>query len=154
MTNCTRTPPDKSPSRVALMSEFHPESYERQLYLDGDDSKQVSLWWTVDQIKQIIHFALQVNVEGWMGLGFSPTGGMVNSDVITFWKTSNQTLHVEDRFAFQHALPPMDAYQDIMNVVFYEGIVPSSSSSSSKLSTGAIIGIAVGGIVLSYWHSS
>ena len=48
----------------------------------GDDYQ---LYWSVDKEKETISFAVRVRTTGWVGLGISPTGDMVNSDVVIGW---------------------------------------------------------------------
>jgi hypothetical protein len=129
------------------------------------------LFWSVDASRGIIDFALQVNnSDGWVGLGFSPTGGMANADMIIAYlsyacnnlpagtnlldghpcvNAGNFTGPVlGDRFATANALPPLDAKQDYFNVVFYTdlpvpaGYAPSTATGGSD-STGG--GSASGG---------
>ncbi len=59
-------------------------------------------------------------VVGWVGLGFSPTGGMVNSDVsISYIGEDGVMLGHTDRYADAHAPPTVDTLQDYYDIVFY-----------------------------------
>ena len=45
-----------------------------------------------------IAFAVNVSTTGWVGLGISPNGGMVNSDVVIGWVSNGRTyFHVSFR---------------------------------------------------------
>ena len=63
----------------------------------GDDYQ---LYWSVDKEKETISFAVRVRTTGWVGLGISPTGDMVNSDVVIGWVTDSgeAMLHASLRF--------------------------------------------------------
>ncbi len=58
--------------------------YSRGQYLDAS-SKKYLLCWKVDWSDRSITFSAKVATTGWIGLGFSPTGFMPNSDVVIGW---------------------------------------------------------------------
>ena len=137
----------------------------------GDGSYMAfQLFWSIDQSRGVIDFALQVNnSDGWIGLGFSPTGGMANSDMLIAYlsyacanlpagtnlveghpcvNAGNFTGPVlGDRFATAEALPPLDAKQDYFNVVFYSdlpvpaGYAPSGVHSAACPTTSSAVGV-------------
>ncbi|XP_028998061.1 DBH-like monooxygenase protein 2 homolog [Betta splendens] len=50
------------------------------VHLDPDSL--VSLKWGFDNVQGIMTFQLAVNTTGWVGIGFSPNGGMKGSDLV------------------------------------------------------------------------
>ena len=65
-----------------------PSGYTHSQYLDGTTHKYL-LCWKVDWSDETITFATVVATTGWVGLGFSPTGQMPNSDVVIGWVTAS-----------------------------------------------------------------
>ena len=65
-------------------------AWEREAILDPEG--KVHLAWTPDLTAKVIEFEYTVQTLGWIGLGFSPTGGMLNSDVITAWIKDGQVF--------------------------------------------------------------
>ena len=167
---------------ILPLAQFNGSRYQRSIWLDdmdmggmdpmGDGSYMAfQLFWSIDQSRGVIDFALQVNnSDGWIGLGFSPTGGMANSDMIIAYlsyacanlpagtnlveghpciNAGNFTGPVlSDRFASTgNALPPLDAKQDYFNVVFYSdlpvpaGYAPSGLHSAAYPSTSSAVGL-------------
>lgn len=66
--------------------------------------------WTPFQDKIIIE--VQVATLGYVGLGFSPTGGMKGADVVIGWVDAQGQLHFQDRYAFALLTPSIDESQD------------------------------------------
>ena len=66
-----------------------------------------------------ICMAVEVNTLGWVGLGFSPNGGMIGSDIMMAWVIDGQT-NITDTFAEQESLPVPDAQQDLELIAGYE----------------------------------
>ena len=120
---------------ICVHCEHHrcTSGYDRWQYLDGQ-SQNYLLCWKVDWSDKTIIFMTKVATTGWVGLGFSPTGFMPNSDVVIGWVkngdgylsvriafefASNYSrmvcpgLQLQDRFAVSHTLPSID---DIQNV--------------------------------------
>ena len=62
---------------------------DRSQYLDGSVQKYL-LCWKVDWTNNSITFSARVATTGWIGLGFSPTGFMTNSDVVIGWVKSGK----------------------------------------------------------------
>ena len=58
-----------------------PGGYSREQYLDASMKKYL-LCWEMDWSDRSITFSAKVATTGWIGLGFSPTGFMPNSDVV------------------------------------------------------------------------
>ena len=52
--------------------------------------------WNVDLVEQKIEFALNVSTKGWIGFGISPTGKMLESDIVIGWvnKDGSAQFHV------------------------------------------------------------
>ncbi|XP_069169748.1 DBH-like monooxygenase protein 1 [Procambarus clarkii] len=76
------------------------------------------LFWTAQQDKIVIE--VQVATHGYVGLGFSPTGGMKGSDVVIAWVDDHGQLHFQDRYAFALLTPSVDDSQDYRVVGGYE----------------------------------
>ena len=51
------------------------------------------LQWTFDAAQKTITFNVVVQTTGWVGFGLSPDGGMVNSDVVIGWISSDGTAY-------------------------------------------------------------
>ncbi len=115
------------------------QEYRFSAILDRDGLYE--LHWNYDLSAQTISFAVRVQTTGWVGFGISPDGGMVGSDVVIGWVESEGTVQfhvsnyhqcergsvsmlyncyclfslfllIQDRYAEQEALPPIDASQD------------------------------------------
>ncbi|XP_062515715.1 DBH-like monooxygenase protein 1 homolog [Corticium candelabrum] len=80
---------------LATLSVVHcdhhlcPSGYSRGQYLDASTQKYL-LCWKVDWSDRSITFSAKVATTGWIGLGFSPTGFMPNSDVVIGWVKDGQ----------------------------------------------------------------
>eukprot|EP00731_Ephydatia_muelleri_P011381 Em0006g275a len=70
------------------------------------------LQWTFDDVRKTITFNVVVHTTGWVGFGLSPDGGMVGSDVVIGWVSSDGRTYFHDRYAFAMATPPIDPSQD------------------------------------------
>ena len=66
-----------------------PSGYSRGQYLDASTQKYL-LCWKVDWSDRSITFSAKVATTGWIGLGFSPTGFMPNSDIVIGWVKDGQ----------------------------------------------------------------
>ena len=77
-----------------------------------------NLYWNNPTDGQIC-MAVQVDTPGWVGLGFSPNGGMIGSDIMMAWVVDGQTT-ITDRFAEEESLPDLDDQQDFQLVTGYE----------------------------------
>ena len=63
--------------------------------------------------------AVEVETMGWVGLGFSPNGGMIGSDIMMGW-VKDGVATITDRFAVSESLPEVDINQDFELVEGYE----------------------------------
>ena len=77
-----------------------------------------NLYWN-KPIDGEICMAVEVDTLGWVGLGFSPNGGMVDSDIMMAWVIDGQVT-ISDRFAVSQSLPVIDEQQDFELVEGYE----------------------------------
>jgi hypothetical protein len=76
-------------------SKFKPlkpsENYTHNLIIDEDDPDQyVLLWKLLDNSE--IQFEVHVRTNGWVGVGFSPNGGMPSSDIVIGWAKGNEVF--------------------------------------------------------------
>ncbi|XP_030626629.1 DBH-like monooxygenase protein 2 homolog [Chanos chanos] len=76
-----------------------------------DHGRDVRLRWGFDKAKDIIMFELTVNTSGWVGLGFSPNGGMAGSDIV-IGGVGPQGSYFTDRYAEGNELPSEDKEQN------------------------------------------
>eukprot|EP00479_Gromia_sphaerica_P010959 TRINITY_DN521_c0_g1_i9.p1 TRINITY_DN521_c0_g1~~TRINITY_DN521_c0_g1_i9.p1 ORF type:complete len:302 (-),score=71.58 TRINITY_DN521_c0_g1_i9:421-1326(-) len=87
---------------------FDSNNYMHHLVLDKTEGK-CSLHYDYFKDEDIIDFALECDSDGWIGMGFSPNGGMKNSDMLMGWVDDDTgDVHVSDRFATEQALPLQD----------------------------------------------
>lgn len=77
-----------------------------------------NLYWNNPE-DDVIEMAVEVDTLGWVGLGFSPNGGMVGSDIMMGW-VKDGVVTITDRFAESESLPDMDKNQDFELVGGYE----------------------------------
>ena len=54
-------------------------------------SNNYELYWTYVPANAEIRFAARVRTTGWAGLGISPNGGMVGSDIVIGWVNGDGT---------------------------------------------------------------
>ncbi|XP_042233945.1 DBH-like monooxygenase protein 1 isoform X2 [Homarus americanus] len=74
--------------------------------------------WTPLQDKIVIE--VQVATRGYVGLGFSPNGGMKGADVVIGWVDAQGQLQFQDRYAFALLTPSIDESQDYLLLGGYE----------------------------------
>ena len=116
---------------------FCSSGYSRGQYLDASTKKYL-LCWKVDWSDRSITFSAKVATTGWIGLGFSPTGFMPNSDVVIGWVKDGQgylkvgttpcfcirsaaySFVSQDRFATERLQPPIDDIQNVRLLSFSE----------------------------------
>ncbi|ROT68032.1 dopamine beta hydroxylase [Penaeus vannamei] len=60
-----------------------------------------------------IIFEVQVATKGYVGLGFSPNGGMAGSDIVLGWVTDGGEVMVQDSYATGYSQPLKDDQQDV-----------------------------------------
>ena len=77
-----------------------------------------TLYWNIPNDGKIC-MAVEVITLGWVGLGFSPNGGMVGSDIMMAWVVDGQVT-ITDRYAVSQSLPVVDKQQDFELVEGYE----------------------------------
>jgi len=112
--NCTHTPVDPSRQVPQLITSFNVSKYENHGYLDA--ASKFGLYWSVDHVQGVISLAVDVQTDGWVGLGFSETGAMQGSDVSIGWIGCDGSVNHRDRFATEYALPPEDIFQDFYDI--------------------------------------
>ncbi|CAH1250474.1 MOXD1 [Branchiostoma lanceolatum] len=74
-----------------------------------DAQGKFNLRWFFD--KEKITFETTVETRGYVALGFSPNGGMANSDIVIGWVEDGRA-ELEDRFAHGESQPVLDSRQD------------------------------------------
>eukprot|EP00058_Branchiostoma_floridae_P005110 XP_002590598.1 hypothetical protein BRAFLDRAFT_123613 [Branchiostoma floridae] len=82
-----------------------------------DEHGRFHLLWKFDS--ETITFEAHVQTTGYIGLGFSPNGGMTGSDVIIGWVKDGQAF-ITDRFAEGYFEPRLDSHQDVELLSGYE----------------------------------
>jgi len=63
--------------------------------------------------KEGITFKIEVATHGYVGLGFSPGGGMHGADIVLCWLDNRGVVHLTDRHAVGNNVPYMDTSQDV-----------------------------------------
>lgn len=74
-----------------------------------DREGKVHLFWTPGM--QDITFEVQAETKGYIGLGFSPDGGMTNSDIVVGWVINNVPT-LQDRYAIGSSEPLRDTQEN------------------------------------------
>ncbi|KAK8380027.1 hypothetical protein O3P69_016584 [Scylla paramamosain] len=101
----TITAPDLQPLQESL-----PEvTFMHSVVLDQQGS--YVLLWTPR--KEDVVFEVQVGTTGYVGLGFSPTGGMKGADIILGWVDTSGEVFLHDRHAEGNSAPMLDQSQDV-----------------------------------------
>jgi len=67
---------------------FTAKSPQQSAYLDGNE--KFLLEWAFDHDEIIL--TVTANTTGWLGLGFSPNGGMAGADIVTAWVKDGKTI--------------------------------------------------------------
>ncbi|KAL7888449.1 hypothetical protein AOLI_G00034230 [Acnodon oligacanthus] len=78
-------------------------------YLDPGNSTM--LRWGFDLVKNSILFELRIKTAGWVGFGFSPSGGMAGADIIIGGVGPNG-IYFTDRHAVGNSVPLLDEQQN------------------------------------------
>ncbi|KAL6486544.1 hypothetical protein MHYP_G00059360 [Metynnis hypsauchen] len=78
-------------------------------YLDPGNSTM--LRWGFDLVKNSILFELRMKTAGWVGFGFSPSGGMAGADIVIGGVGPNG-IYFTDRHAVGNSVPLLDEQQD------------------------------------------
>lgn len=99
-----------STEAAGISGGLTPMEFQHQAILD-QYGKFIMLWTPLQ--KDII-IEIQVATTGFIGIGFSPSGGMKGADIVLAW-VDDQTgkLNVHDRFAHGMTIPVIDDSQDI-----------------------------------------
>ncbi|KAI4879957.1 hypothetical protein NFI96_018374 [Prochilodus magdalenae] len=84
-----------------------------------DPGNNVMLRWGFDLVRDSILFELRVKTTGWVGFGFSPSGGMAGADIVIGGFGPNG-IHFTDRHAVGNSLPLLDERQDYKLVYLTE----------------------------------
>jgi len=85
------------------------DHFSHHVVLDRDGA--VHLSWTPE--KEGITFLVEVATHGYVGLGFSPGGGMHGADIVLCWVDSRGKVHLTDRHAVGNNVPYLDTSQDL-----------------------------------------
>jgi hypothetical protein len=84
----------------------------------SDDSYKFA--WSINEKEQTITFTLDVATTGWIGLGFSKDGKMLNADLIMCYINKSNQAQCSDRFANSYMTPPTDVSlggkDDLINI--------------------------------------
>nr|XP_039264402.1 DBH-like monooxygenase protein 1 [Styela clava] len=70
----------------------------------------LKLYWKAN--KDTITMEVHGKTTGWIGIGFSPHGGMNGADIIVGW-IKNGTTYITDRYGIENGFPPRDSQQDV-----------------------------------------
>jgi len=84
-------------------------THSHHAVLDRDG--KVVLYWTPRDVDII--FELHVETHGWVGLGFSPNGGMAGADIVVAWVTDAGEAIITDRHATDTSVPRLDESIDV-----------------------------------------
>ncbi|XP_070555180.1 DBH-like monooxygenase protein 1 [Ptychodera flava] len=74
-----------------------------------DEDGNYRLFWAFTDTE--ITFEIRAKTHGYVGLGFSTTGGMTNADIVIGW-VKDGVGYLSDRFATSHGEPSIDESQD------------------------------------------
>ncbi|XP_047476487.1 DBH-like monooxygenase protein 1 [Penaeus chinensis] len=83
-----------------------------------DQRGDFHLLWTPGE--QDVVFEIQVATRGYVGLGFSPNGGMKGADIVLGWVDAQGDVHTHDRYATGMMIPVIDDSQDVEILGGYE----------------------------------
>ena len=110
-------------------------SYQRSAVLD--DAGLFVLYWNVsvdaNKANGVIRFAAEVQTTGWVGLGLSPTGAMVDADSVIGWVqtvaegASSTVVDLTDRWNAEYAQPKVDVSQDVYDVRGVQALLPRTA---------------------------
>jgi len=67
-----------------------------------------------------ITFRVSVRTRGYIGLGFSPSGGMHGADIALAWVSGDGKVHLSDRNGIGNHAPSLDTQQDLVLDLGYE----------------------------------
>ena len=71
------------------------KEYDHAAYLDPDE--KFKLYWSVKDVDESIHFAVEVKTTGWVGFGISAglSGSMKGADIVMGWVDSQGKGHLK-----------------------------------------------------------
>ena len=59
------------------------------------------LYWNFSKVEESVQFAVRVKTTGWIGFGLSPSGQMVDSDVVIGWiGEEEEYFHVSINYVY------------------------------------------------------
>ena len=108
-------------------------TYAQSTIMDNDG--RYVLYWNVTKDgtgNGVIRFAAEVETTGWVGLGLSGSGAMVDADSVIGWvKTveegaSSTVVDLTDRWNSQYSQPKVDVSQDVYNVRGVQTYLPQT----------------------------
>ena len=70
------------------------QKYNFKSVLHEEGADIYTLHWKFDIESETISFAVNVSTNGWVGLGLSPNGGMVHSDIMIGWVSDSGEAHI------------------------------------------------------------
>ena len=81
---------------------------------DLEEQQRFRLYWS-NLEDDVIELGIEAESTGWIAVGISPNGGMVNSDIILAWvDDANSSVHLEDRHTGDtESMPLLDAQQNL-----------------------------------------
>ena len=86
----------------------HISLYPRHTFMSSskDDDDGAAIFWNVnnDDDNDMIHFAIAVRAEGWVGFGISEAGGMIGSDLALY--TASNPLELVDAYVVEDRSMP------------------------------------------------
>lgn len=104
-------------------------------YLHSFTKKEFTLYYSIE--KDIFHFALTTNAQGWISFGFGGSGDMNNYDIITGgFDESTNTSYVFDCFSIGKVVPPPDGVQNIIEFAATQVSGITTFEGTRKLNTG------------------
>ncbi|XP_071117126.1 uncharacterized protein [Haliotis cracherodii] len=81
------------------------------------DNCSYQVKWVVDVANDVVNFTITARLEGqkkWIGLGFSPTGRMSNSDAVIGW-VDDSDFYISDRYIVGFSSPAIDAEDNLFD---------------------------------------
>ncbi|CAL4079802.1 unnamed protein product, partial [Meganyctiphanes norvegica] len=93
----------------AVAQDLPPHHFAHRRFLDPRQQHYFLLWTPGEDVLTI---ELQVATLGWVGLGFSPSGGMGGADIVMAWVKEDGTVNLQDYHATGNSAPVLDTSQD------------------------------------------
>lgn len=76
-----------------------------------DSEGIVTVFWTPDLQKEEVTFEIHARTLGWLGFGFSSSGGMRGSDILIAWVKDGEAF-AQDRYGVGNRVPVLDDHPD------------------------------------------